>query len=120
MRATNTPSPPDSPIALCPARHRPDVQSQCSRYLILLCSSTFLLMPCCCLGVIIYGQQKPQQNCNHPSWACLQVYDGTDVGLMFKNFYKITGFEDVPCTLVIDPITGAKQLQLNGYVSAER
>ena len=48
------------------------------------------------------------------------MYDGTDVGLMFKNFYRITGFEDVPCTLVIDPITGAKQLQLNGYVSAER
>ena len=54
------------------------------------------------------------------SWICLQVYDGTDVGLMFKNFYRITGFEDVPCTLVIDPITGAKQLQLNGYVNAER
>ena len=57
---------------------------------------------------------------DRPSRVRLQVYDGTDVGLMFKNFYRITGFEDVPCTLVIDPITGAKQLQLNGYVSAER
>ena len=57
---------------------------------------------------------------DRPSCLFLQVYDGTDVGLMFKNFYRITGLEDVPCTLVIDPITGAKQLQLNGYVSAER
>ncbi len=52
--------------------------------------------------------------------AWMQVYDSSDSGNRFMNSYRISSVHELPATIIIDPITGAKQRQLTGFIEPER
>ena len=50
----------------------------------------------------------------------LQVYDSSDLGGRFMSFYRIQPEDELPLVLILDPITGAKQRQLVGFIEPQR
>ena len=57
---------------------------------------------------------------DHAGSALLQVYDSSELGSKFMNFYRITSAIELPIILILDPITGAKQRQITGFVEPQR
>ena len=50
----------------------------------------------------------------------VQVYDSSDLGGQFMSFYRLSALDELPLTLILDPITGAKQRQLTGFIEPQR
>lgn len=50
----------------------------------------------------------------------MQVYDSSDLGGRFMSFYRLSALDELPLTLILDPITGAKQRQLTGFIEPQR
>lgn len=50
----------------------------------------------------------------------MQVYDSSDLGGQFMSFYRLSALDELPLTLILDPITGAKQRQLTGFIEPQR
>lgn len=54
------------------------------------------------------------------SFIFWQVYDSSDLGGQFMSFYRLSALDELPLTLILDPITGAKQRQLTGFIEPQR
>ncbi|KAL3134689.1 hypothetical protein ABBQ32_007693 [Trebouxia sp. C0010 RCD-2024] len=54
------------------------------------------------------------------SFIFWQVYDSSDLGGRFMSFYRLSALDELPLTLILDPITGAKQRQLTGFIEPQR
>ncbi len=50
----------------------------------------------------------------------LQVTDSSDMGSRFMTSYRIDSVTELPITLILDPITGAKQRQFLGFIEPQR
>ena len=50
----------------------------------------------------------------------VQVYDSSDLGERFMSFYRIQALDELPQIMILDPITGAKQRQLVGFIDPQR
>ena len=50
----------------------------------------------------------------------IQVYDSSDLGSRFMSFYRIDSLTELPIILILDPVTGAKQRQLLGFIEPQR
>ncbi len=52
--------------------------------------------------------------------GALQVTDSSDMGSRFMTSYRIDSVTELPITLILDPITGAKQRQFLGFIEPQR
>ncbi len=50
----------------------------------------------------------------------MQVYDSSELGSQFMRAYRIDTVTELPIILILDPITGAKQRQLLGFIEPQR
>ncbi|DBA84671.1 TPA: hypothetical protein ACH3X1_006028 [Trebouxia sp. C0004] len=54
------------------------------------------------------------------SFVFWQVTDSSDMGSRFMTSYRIDSVTELPVTLILDPITGAKQRQFLGFIEPQR
>lgn len=54
------------------------------------------------------------------SFIFWQVTDSSDMGSRFVTSYRIDCVTELPITLILDPITGAKQRQFLGFIEPQR
>ncbi|KAA6424658.1 MAG: hypothetical protein FRX49_05325 [Trebouxia sp. A1-2] len=54
------------------------------------------------------------------SFIFWQVTDSSDMGGRFMTSYRIDSVTELPITLILDPITGAKQRQFLGFIEPQR
>ncbi|DBB18836.1 TPA: hypothetical protein ACH3X3_000428 [Trebouxia sp. C0006] len=54
------------------------------------------------------------------SFVFWQVTDSSDMGSRFMTSYRIDSVTELPITLILDPITGAKQRQFLGFIEPQR